>query len=45
VIEGPASWVDDRDLLEQIASAHDSKYAFGTNDNLGVRSTRFRFSR
>jgi hypothetical protein len=80
VVEGPASWVDDPDLLEEIASAYDSKYgwpvtitkqnmfdapygaptagpppyrayeitprlvyAFGTSDNLGVRSTRFRF--
>jgi hypothetical protein len=79
VIEGPMAWVDDRHLLEQIASAYDSKYgwpvtitkenmfdapygaptagpppyrayeitprlvyAFGTSDNLGVRSTRFR---
>ena len=78
VLEGAASWVDDRNLLEQIAAAYDSKYgwpvtitdenmfdapygaptagappyrayeiaprfvyAFGTSDNLGVRSTRF----
>ena len=78
VVEGPTSWVDDRNLLEQIATAYDSKYgwpvsitdenmftapygaptagpppyrvyeisprlvyAFGTSDNLGVRSTRF----
>jgi uncharacterized pyridoxamine 5'-phosphate oxidase family protein len=81
VIEGTASWVDDRGLLEQIAAAYDSKYGwpvtvtpenmfdapygaptagpppyrvyqitpvtvygFGTDDGLGVRSTRFRFS-
>ena len=80
VVEGPASWVDDRHLLKEIASAYDSKYgwpvtitkdnmfdapygaptagpppyraykitprlvyAFGTSDNLGVRSTRFHF--
>jgi hypothetical protein len=80
VVEGVASWVDDRTRLEQIASAYDRKYgwpvtitdqnmfdapygaptagpppyrvyeitprfvyAFGTSDNLGVRSTRFRF--
>lgn len=80
VVEGPASWVGDRHLLENIASAYDSKYgwpvtitqdnmfsapygaptagappyrayeitprlvyAFGTDDDLGVRSTRFRF--
>jgi hypothetical protein len=80
VVEGPASWVDDRHLVEEIASAYDSKYgwpvtitkdnmfdapygaptagpppyrvyeitprlvyAFGTGDNLGVRSTRFHF--
>ena len=78
VVEGATSWVDDRNLLEQIATADDSKYgwpvtitdenmfdapygapiagpppyrvyeitptvvyAFGTSDNLGVRSTRF----
>ena len=78
VVEGATSWVDDRNLLEQIATAYDSKYgwpvtitdenmfdapygapiagpppyrvyeitptvvyAFGTSDNLGVRSTRF----
>jgi hypothetical protein len=82
VVEGSTSWVDDRHLLEQIASAYDSKYGwpvtitkenmfdapygaptagpppyrayqitprlvygFGTDDNLGVRSTRFRFPR
>jgi hypothetical protein len=81
VIEGPASWVGDRDLLEQIASVYGSKYswpltitpenmfdapygaptagpppyraytiiptrayAFGTSDDLGVRSTGFRFT-
>jgi hypothetical protein len=80
VVEGPTSWVDDRHLLERIASAYDSKYgwpvtitkenmfgapygaptagsppyrvyeiaprlvyAFGTGDDLGARSTRFRF--
>lgn len=80
VVEGPASWVDDRHLLEEIAAAYDTKYswpvtvtnenmfdapygaptagpppyrayeitprlvyAFGTSDNLGVRSTRFHF--
>jgi uncharacterized pyridoxamine 5'-phosphate oxidase family protein len=79
VVEGAASWVDDRNLLEQIAAAYDGKYgwpvtvtdenvfdapygaptagpppyrayeitprfvyAFGTSDNLGARSTRFR---
>jgi hypothetical protein len=78
VVEGATSWVDDPNLLEQIATAYDSKYgwhvtitdenmfdalygaptagppalpglrdhprvvyAFGTSDNLGVRSTRF----
>lgn len=82
VVEGSTSWVDDRDLLESIGAAYDSKYgwpvtirpdnmfdapygaptaghppyrayeiapqvvyAFGTDDNLGGRSTRFRFSR
>jgi Pyridoxamine 5'-phosphate oxidase len=82
VVEGSTSWIDDRHLLEQIASAYDSKYAwpvtitsenmfgapygaptagpapyrvyeitprlvyaFGTSDNLGGRSTRFRFLR
>jgi Pyridoxamine 5'-phosphate oxidase len=82
VVEGSTAWVDDRHLLEQVASAYDSKYgwpvtitkenmfdapygaptagpppyrayeitprlvyAFGTSDNLGVRSTRFRFPR
>lgn len=81
VVEGPASWVGDRRLLEKIAAAYDSKYgwpvtitadgmfdapygaptagpppyrpyaitprvvyAFGTDDDLGIRSTRFRFS-
>ena len=81
VIEGTASWVDDRGLLAQIAAAYNSKYGwpvtvtpqnafdtpygaptagpppyrvyqitpvavygFGTDDHLGVRSTRFRFS-
>ena len=81
VIEGTASWVDDRGLLQQIAAAYDSKYGwpvtvtpgnmfdapygaptagpppyrvyqvtpvavygFGTDDDLGVRSTRFLFS-
>ena len=81
VIEGTASWVDDRGLLERIAAAYDSKYGwpvtvtpenmfdapygaptagpppyrayqinpvavygFGTGDDLGVRSTRLRFS-
>lgn len=81
VIEGTASWVDDRGLLEQIAAAYDSKYdwpvtvtpgnmfdapygaptagpppyrvyrvtpvavyGFGTDDDLGARSTRFLFS-
>jgi uncharacterized pyridoxamine 5'-phosphate oxidase family protein len=82
VVEGSTTWVDDRHLLEQIASAYDSKYGwpvtitkdnmfdapygaptagpppyrvyeitprivygFGTSDNLGLRSTRFRFPR
>jgi hypothetical protein len=82
VIEGSASWVDERGVLEQIAAAYDRKYGwpvtitsenmftapygaptagpppyrvyqltpavaygFGTGDDLGVRSTRFRFSR
>jgi Pyridoxamine 5'-phosphate oxidase len=81
VVEGAASWVGDRETLERIAAAYDSKYgwpvtirddgmfdapygaptaghppyrayaltpgvvyAFGTSDNLGVRSTRFRFA-
>jgi Pyridoxamine 5'-phosphate oxidase len=81
VIEGRTSWVTERDLLEQVAAAYDSKYgwpvtitdgdmfdapygaptagpppyrvyqisptrayAFGTSDNLGVRSTRFEFT-
>ncbi|MBV9383967.1 MAG: pyridoxamine 5'-phosphate oxidase family protein [Streptosporangiaceae bacterium] len=80
VVEGSTAWVEDRHLLEQVASAYDSKYswpltitkenmfdapygaptagpapyrayeitprlvyAFGTGDNLGVRSTRFTF--
>jgi Pyridoxamine 5'-phosphate oxidase len=80
VVEGATSWVDDRNLLAQIATAYHSKYgwpvtiteesmfdapygaptagpppyrvyeitprfvyALGTSDNLGVRSTRFRF--
>lgn len=82
VVEGSTAWVNDRHLLEQIASAYGSKYnwpvtvtnenmfdapygapaagpppyrayeitprlvyAFGTDNNLGVRSTRFRFPR
>ena len=28
VVEGAASWVDDRTRLEQIASAYDSKYGW-----------------
>lgn len=28
VVEGAVSWVDDRNLLEQIASAYDSKYGW-----------------
>lgn len=81
VLEGPTSWVTDRDLLDSIAVAYDDKYdwpvtiteanmfdapygaptagkppyrayeitpelgyAFGTGDDLGVRSTRFRFA-
>lgn len=28
VVEGAASWVDDRNLLEQIATAYDSKYGW-----------------
>ena len=81
VVEGTASWVDDRDALEQVAAVYDAKYgwpvtitsdnmfdapygaptagpppyrlfeitpsvvyAFGTSDDLGVQSTRFRFT-
>lgn len=81
VIEGPTSWVTDRDLLREVASAYERKhgwpvtvtddnmfdapygaptagpppyrvyqviprvaYGLGTSDNLGVRSTRFRFT-
>jgi hypothetical protein len=81
VIEGATKWIDDRQTLEQVASAYRSKYGwpvtiradgmfdapygaptagappyrvyeitpsrvygFGTDDDLGVRSTRFRFS-
>lgn len=81
VVEGPASWVGDRHVLERVAAAYDDKYgwpvtitgdntfdapygaptagappyrvyeitprlvyAFGTGDDLGVRSTSFRFS-
>lgn len=82
VVEGPASWVTDRLVLERVAAAYDEKYgwpvtitddtmfdapygaptagrppyrayeisprvvyAFGTADDLGVRSTRFRLPR
>jgi hypothetical protein len=82
VVEGPAAWVTDRQVLERVAAAYDDKYgwpvtitddnlfdapygaptagvppyrayeisprvvyAFGTDNDLGVRSTRFRLSR
>lgn len=81
VVEGPTSWVSDRRVAEDVATAYDDKYdwpvtiteenmfdvpygaptagsppyrvyeiaprfvyAFGTGDDLGVRSTRFRFT-
>lgn len=81
VVEGPAAWVGDRHVAEEVATAYHDKYgwpvtvtdenmfdapygaptagpppyrvyeisprlvyAFGTGDDLGVRSTRFRFT-
>jgi pyridoxamine 5'-phosphate oxidase-like protein len=81
VVEGTATWVTDRHVLERVAAAYDDKYgwpvtitednmfdapygaptagtppyrayeisprvvyAFGTDNDLGVRSTRFRLS-